>query len=99
LVGSDIIGICSVEIHYCLFSEVQIRVFVVQDQIRILMVFVFVVVLEVVGTMMFLVPSFDHDSLIPFSCGLEEFLDFWCNLILQEDIQIPLFVQWRRKFL
>ena len=63
------------------------------------MVFVLVVVLEVVGTMMFLVPSFDHDSLIPFGGGLEEFLDFWCNLILQEDIQIPLFVQWRRKFL
>jgi hypothetical protein len=63
------------------------------------MVFVSVVVLEVVGTMMFLVPSFDHDSLIPFGCGLEEFLDFWCDLILQEDIQIPLFVQWRRKFL
>jgi len=56
------------------------------------MVFVLVVVLEVVGTMMYLVPSFDHDSLIPFGGGLEEFLDFWCNLILQEDIQIPLFV-------
>ena len=56
------------------------------------MVFVLVVVLEVVGTMMFLVPSFDHDPLIPFGGGLEEFLDAWCNLILQKDIQIPLFI-------
>jgi len=46
------------------------------------MVFVFVVVLEVVGTMMFMVPSFDHDSFISFGGGLEEFLDFWCNLTL-----------------
>ena len=50
------------------------------------MVFVFVVVLEVVGTVMFLVPSFDHNSLILFSVGLEEFLDSWCNLTSQEDI-------------
>ena len=56
------------------------------------MVFVSVVVLEVVGTMMFLVPSFDHDPLIPFGGGLEELLDAWCNLILQKDIQIPLFI-------
>lgn len=50
------------------------------------MVFVFVVVLEVVGTVMFLVPSFDHDSLISFVSCLEEFLDSWSNLIFQEDI-------------
>jgi hypothetical protein len=50
------------------------------------MVFVFVVVLEVVGTMMYLVPSFDHDSLIPFGGCLEEFLDSWSNLISQENI-------------
>jgi hypothetical protein len=50
------------------------------------MVFVFVVVLEVVGTVMFMIPFFDHDSLVSFSVGLEEFLDSWCNLISQEDI-------------
>ena len=50
------------------------------------MVFVFVVVLEVVGTVMFMVPSFDHDSFVPFCVGLEEFLDSWCNLISQENI-------------
>ena len=49
-------------------------------------VVVFVVVLEVVETVMFLVPSFDHDSLIPFGGCLEEFLDSWSNLIFQEDI-------------
>jgi len=50
------------------------------------MVFVFVVVLEVVGTMMFLVPSFDQHTLIPFSGGLEEFFDPWCNATFQENI-------------
>jgi hypothetical protein len=50
------------------------------------MVFVFVVVLEVVGTVMFMIPFFDHDSLISFGGCLEEFLDSWCNLISQEDI-------------
>jgi len=50
------------------------------------MVFVLVVVLEVVGTMMFLVPSFDHDPLISFGGGLEEFLDSWCDLTLQKNI-------------
>ena len=63
------------------------------------MVFVFVVILEVIGTMVFLIPLFDYDPLISFGSGLEEFLDSWCNLILQEDIQIPLFIQWIRKFL
>jgi hypothetical protein len=50
------------------------------------MVFVFVVVLEVVGTMMFAVPSFDHHTLIPFGGCLKEFLDSWCNLTLQKNI-------------
>jgi hypothetical protein len=48
------------------------------------MVFVLVVVLEVVGTMMFTVPSFDHESLISFGGGLEEFLDSWCDLMVHE---------------
>jgi hypothetical protein len=48
------------------------------------MVFVLVVVLQVVGTMMFTVPSFDHETLIPFGGGLEEFLDSWCNLVVDE---------------
>ena len=48
------------------------------------MVFVLVVVLEVVGTMMFTVPSFDHQTLVVQSGGLEEFLDSWCNLIVHE---------------
>jgi hypothetical protein len=63
------------------------------------MVFVFVVVLKVVGTMMFTVPSFDHHTLISFGGGLEEFLDFWGNPITKEELQIKLFIQWRRKFL
>ena len=64
----------------------QIRIPVVQQQIRILMVFVFVLFLEIVAAVMFLVPSFDHDSLTSFVGCLEEFLDSWCNLISQEDI-------------
>jgi hypothetical protein len=63
------------------------------------MVFVFVVVLEVIGTMMFLVPSFDHHTLISFRSCLEEFLDSWGNPIMKEELQIKLFIQWRRKFL
>jgi hypothetical protein len=63
------------------------------------MVFVFVVVLEVVRTMMFAVPSFDHYPFIIFSGCLKEFLDFWCDPIMKEELQIKLFIQWRRKFL
>jgi hypothetical protein len=63
------------------------------------MVFVFVVVLEVVGTMMFLVPSFDHHPFIIFSGCLEEFLDFWGNPVMKKELQIIFFIQWRRKFL
>jgi len=48
------------------------------------MVFVLVVVLEVVRTMMFTVPSFDHQTLVMQSGCLEEFLDSWCNLIVHE---------------
>jgi len=48
------------------------------------MVFVFVVVLEVIRTMMFTVPSFDHETLISFGGRLEEFLDSWCNLMVHE---------------
>jgi hypothetical protein len=51
------------------------------------MVFVFVVVLEVVGTMMFAVPSFDHHTLISFGGGLEEFLDFRCDLMVHQEVQ------------
>ena len=56
------------------------------------MVFVLVVVLEVVGTMMFTVPSFDHESLISFGGGLEEFLDSWCDLLGQEELEVALVV-------
>ena len=48
------------------------------------MVFVLVVVLEVVGTMMFTVPSFDHQTLVLQGGGLEEFLDSWCDLMVHE---------------
>jgi hypothetical protein len=58
----------------------------VKHQVGVLMVLVSVVVLEVVGTMMFLVPSFDYDSFVSFGGCLEEFLDSWCNLISQENI-------------
>ena len=67
-------------------GKLQVRILIVQNQIRILKVFVFVVILEVVGTMMFLVPSFDQNTLIPFSGGLEEFFDPWCNTTFQENI-------------
>ena len=58
-------------------GEFQVRIFVVQHQIRILMVFVSVVVLEVVEAVMFRVPSFDHQSFVVQSGGLKEFLDSW----------------------
>ena len=67
-------------------GEFEIRVLIVQHQIRILMVFVPVVVLEVIETVMFRVPSFDHHTLISFGDGLEEFLDPWCDLLFQKDI-------------
>ncbi len=92
MVGSDIAGICSVEIHYRLFSEPQIRILVVQYQIRILMVFVLVVVLEVVETMVVMVPGLHDDTLVVLSGGLEEFLDSWCDLLSQKDLEIPLVV-------
>ena len=60
------------------------------------MVFVFVVVLEVVGTMMFLVPSFDHDPLIPLGGGLEEFLDSWCNLMVDQEMNKRIIIMRRR---
>ena len=63
------------------------------------MVFVSVVVLEVVERMVVLDPGLHDDTLVVLGGGLEEFLDSWCNLIFQEDIQIPLFIQRRRKFL
>ena len=67
-------------------GKLQVRILIVQHQISVLMVFVFVVILEVVGTMMYLVPSFDQHTLIPFSGGLEEFFDPWCNTTFQENI-------------
>ena len=79
-------------------GELQVRVLVVQHQISILMVFVPVVVLEVIELVMIRVPSFDYHILIPFSGGLEEFLDPWCDLLHQKNLEEPLFVEWRRKF-
>ena len=46
--------------------------------------FVLVVVLKVVRTMMFSVPSFDHQTLVVQGGGLEEFLDSWCDLMVHE---------------
>ena len=79
-------------------GELEIRILIVQHQIIVLMVFVLVVVLEIVVGMMFLVPSFDHHTLIPLSICLEEFLDPWCNTFFQKYMKKPLFIQWIRKF-
>ena len=62
------------------------------------MVFVSVVVLKVVGTMMFLIPSFDHYSLISFGCRLEDFLDSWCSLVVHEEMNKRILILRGRKF-
>ena len=56
-------------------GEFQVRIFVVQHQIRILMVFVSVVVLEVIEPVVFRVPSFDHHTFVVIYSCLQKFLD------------------------
>jgi len=62
------------------------------------MVFVSVVVLEVVGTMIFPVPSFDHQSLVVQSGGLKEFPDSWCNLMVHQEMEKRIIILRRRNF-
>jgi len=57
------------------------------------MVFVLVVVLEVVETMVVMVPGLHDDTLVVLGGGLEEFLDSWCDLLGQEELEVPLVVQ------
>ena len=38
-------------------------------------------------------PGFDHHTSIPLSGGLEEFLDSWCDLLGQKELEVPLVVQ------
>ena len=57
------------------------------------MVFVLVVVLEVVKTMMVLVPRLHDDTLVVLGGCLEEFLDSWCDLLRQKELEVPLVVQ------
>jgi hypothetical protein len=83
---------------YIISSRKKVRIFVVQHQIRILMMFVLAVVLEVVRTMMFTVPSFNHQSLISFGGRLEEFLDSWCDLMVHEQVEKRIIILRRRKF-
>ncbi len=57
------------------------------------MVFVFVVVLEVVKAMVVIVPRHHDNTLVVLGGGLEEFLDSWCDLLRQEELEVPLVVQ------
>ena len=57
------------------------------------MVFVPVVVLQVVERMVVLVPWFDHHSPVPLSSGLEEFLDAWRDLLVNQVVDVPEVVQ------
>ena len=57
------------------------------------MVFVSVVVLEVVVPVVVLDPGLHHHTLVVLSAGLEKFLDSRCDLLRQEELEIPLVVQ------
>ena len=57
------------------------------------MVFVLVVVLEIVETMVVMAPGFHDDTLVVLGGGLEEFMDFWCDLLGQEELEVPLVVK------
>ena len=57
------------------------------------MVSVGVVVLQVVERMVVPVPWFDHYTPIPVCCGLEEFLDPWRDLLVNQVVQVPEMVQ------
>ena len=56
------------------------------------MVFILVVVLEVVEPMVVMVPGLHDDTLVVLGGGLQEFLDSWCDLLGQEELDIPLVV-------
>ena len=56
------------------------------------MVFVPVVVLEVVETVMIMIPRLHDDTLVVLGGGLEEFLDSWCDLLGQEELEVALVV-------
>jgi hypothetical protein len=62
---------------------------VVNHQISILVVSIGVVVLQVVERMVVPNPWFDHHTLIPLCGGLEEFLDLWSNLLVDQVVKEP----------
>ncbi len=57
------------------------------------MVFVPVVVLQVVERMVIPVPGFDHHTPVPLCGGLEESLDAWRDLLVDQVIEVPEVVQ------
>ena len=57
------------------------------------MVSVGVVVLEVVERMVVPVPWFDHHTPVSLRSGLEEFLDPWRDLLVNQVVQVPGVVQ------
>jgi len=48
-----------------------------------------VVILEVVERMVVPDPWFDHHTLIPLCCGLEEIPDLWGNLLVDQVVKEP----------
>jgi hypothetical protein len=74
---------------YLFWLELEIRVSVVQYQIRVLESLISVVVLQVVERMVVPDPWFDDHTPISLSRGLKEFLDPWSNLLVDQGIQVP----------
>ncbi len=62
------------------------------------MVFVLVVVLEVVETMVVMLPGLHDNTLVVLGCCLEEFLYSGCYLLGQKELEIPLVVQGRWEY-
>ena len=52
-----------------------------------------VVVLQVVERMVVPIPWFDHHTPIPLRSGLEEFLNPWRDLLVNQVVQMPEVVQ------
>ena len=57
------------------------------------MVFILVVVLEVVEPVVVVIPRLHDDTLVVLGGGLEEFLDSGCDLLGQEELEVPLVVK------
>jgi hypothetical protein len=71
----------------------KIWILVVQNQIRVLMVSIRVIVLQAVERVMLPVPWFDLYTPIPLCCGPKESLDLWRGLLVNQVIWILKVVQ------